>query len=277
MLILSASPGSVILDNQTVGPSIFATAGSSTSFLQYYISNDTWITRANTLASVGLGGGARHTGLGNISALRGSKTNTFWNYNISSNTWSTRAVLLGKVNTGGTLSDYIRSGNIAALKGDGTNTFWIYNISSDTWSGMANAPGNVGAGGALAFIGSGNISALRGAASSEFWIYNISRDNWSRMANTPGIVGAGEHWLLITGIMFTRSMERIHGISGDIISPQTHGLHWQQYRGTWVQGGPWYPIPEIIFTLLMVLQNLPSGDMRLPLTAGVMLRLPTRH
>jgi N-acetylneuraminic acid mutarotase len=187
----SASPGSIILDNQTVGPSIFATRGSSTIFLQYYISNDTWVTQANTLASVGLGGGARHIGLGNISAVRGSNSNNFWIYNLSSNTWSAKAVIPVNVNTGGTLSDYIGSGNISTLRGSGTNTFWTYNISKNNWSRMSNAPGNVGAGGALAFIGSGNITALRGAASREFWIYNISRNNWSRLADTPGNVGSG--------------------------------------------------------------------------------------
>ena len=188
---LSASPGSIILDNRTVGASIFATSGSSTNFLQYYISNDTWVTRANTLASVGLGGGARRIGLGNISAVRGGNTNNFWIYNLSTNTWSAKAVIPVNVNTGGTLSDYTESGNISTLRGSGTNTFWMYNISRNNWSRMANAPGNVGAGGALAFIGSGNISALRGAATRDFWVYNISRNNWSRMANAPGNVGAG--------------------------------------------------------------------------------------
>ncbi|MCU0631268.1 MAG: hypothetical protein MUF37_08985 [Methanoregulaceae archaeon] len=83
---IRASPGSVILNNRTVGASIFATRGSSTNFLQYYLSNDTWVARANTPASVGLGGGVRHIGLGNISGVRGSNTNNFWIYNISSDT-----------------------------------------------------------------------------------------------------------------------------------------------------------------------------------------------
>jgi N-acetylneuraminic acid mutarotase len=187
----SASPGSVILDNRTISPSIFATTGSSTNFSQYYLSNDTWAIRTNTFASVGLGGGARHIGQGNISAVRGSNSNNFWIYNLSTNAWSVAMVTPANVNTGGTLSDYIGSGNISALRGSGTATFWIYNISANLWSVRANAPGNVGAGGALAFIGSGNISALRGAATREFWVYNISRNNWSRMADIPGNVGAG--------------------------------------------------------------------------------------
>jgi len=142
----SASSGSVTLDNQTTTPSIFATTGSSRNFLQYFVSNNTWVTRAITPANVGAGGGARYIGQGNISAIRGGNTNAFWIYNISSNSWSVKASTVSNVNTGGTLSDYIGSGNIATLRGAGTTAFWIYNISSNSWSVMANAPGNVGAG-----------------------------------------------------------------------------------------------------------------------------------
>ncbi len=187
----SASPGSVVLEKQTISPSIFATLGSSKNFLQYIVSSDTWTAKTSTSANVGAGGGARSIGSGNISVIRGSNTNYFWIYNISTNTWNDQAVTPGKVNTGGTLSDFIGSGNIAALRGAGTKTFWIYNISSDSWSIKANAPGNVGVGGALVYIGHGNIAALRGAGTSAFWIYNISSDSWSVKANAPGNVGAG--------------------------------------------------------------------------------------
>jgi hypothetical protein len=187
----SASSGSVTLDNQTTTPSIFATTGSSRNFLQYFVSNNTWVTRAITPANVGAGGGARYIGQGNISAIRGGNTNAFWIYNISSNSWSVKASTVSNVNTGGTLSDYIGSGNIATLRGAGTTAFWIYNISSNSWSVKANAPGNVGAGGALVYIGSGNIATLRGAGTTAFWIYNISSNSWSVKANAPGNVGAG--------------------------------------------------------------------------------------
>jgi len=187
----STSPGSVLLDNQTTGPSIFATTGSSRNFLQYFVSNNTWVARAIAPANIGAGGGARYIGSGNISVIRGGNSNAFWIYNISTNTWSVKANTLGNVNTGGTLSDYIGSGNISALRGASSRTFWIYNISSNTWSVKANVPGNVGAGGALAYIGSGNISALRGANSRTFWFYNISTNTWSVKANVPGNVGAG--------------------------------------------------------------------------------------
>jgi len=189
----SDSPDSIILDSQTTGPSIFATTGSSRNFLQYFVSNNTWVARAITPANVGAGGGARYIGMGNISVIRGGNSNAFWIYNISTNTWSVKANTLDSVNTGGTLSDYIGSGNISTLRGASSRTFWIYNISSNTWSVKANTPigGNVGAGGALAYIGSGNISALRGAGTTAFWMYNISSDSWSVKANVPGNVGAG--------------------------------------------------------------------------------------
>ena len=187
----SASPGSVILDNQTTSPLIFATTGSSTNFSLYTISNDTWVTRANTPSNVGAGGGARYIGLGNISAVRGSNSNAFWIYNISTNTWSVKAVTPSNVNTGSTLSDYIGAGNISTLRGAGTATFWIYNISSNLWSVKANAPGNVGAGGALASDNGNYIYAFNGSSKPSFWRYNISGDSWSSSTNIPGDVGAG--------------------------------------------------------------------------------------
>jgi outer membrane protein assembly factor BamB len=187
----SASPGDVILDNQTIAPSIFATTGSSANFLMYNVSNDTWVKRANTLATVGAGGGARYVGLGNISALRGAGTTTFWIYNISTNTWLVKAVTSGAVNTGGTLSDYIGAGNISALRGTNTATFWIYNISNNAWSAKANAPGNVGAGGALAYDNGKYVYAFNGTNTRNFWRYNISGNSWSSLANTPGNVGTG--------------------------------------------------------------------------------------
>ena len=187
----SVSPGSVLLDTQTTSPSIFATTGSSTNFLLYNVSNNTWVTRANTLATVGAGGGARYIGLGNISAIGGANSFAFWIYNISTNTWSIKATTLGRVNTGGTLSDYIGSGNISALRGASSVTFWRYNISSDTWSVKANAPGNVGAGGALAYDNGNYIYAFNGTNTRNFWRYNISSDTWSVKANAPGNVGTG--------------------------------------------------------------------------------------
>jgi hypothetical protein len=187
----SVSPDSIMLDNQTTGPSIFATTGSSRNFLQYFVSNNTWVARAIAPANIGAGGGARYIGMGNISVIRGGNSNAFWIYNISTNSWSVKATTLSSVNTGGTLSDYIGSGNISTLKGASSRIFWIYNISSNTWSVKANALGNVGAGGALAYIGSGNIAALRGAGTTAFWIYNISSDSWSAKANAPGNVGDG--------------------------------------------------------------------------------------
>ena len=187
----SVSPGSVLLDTQTTSPSIFATTGSSTNFLLYNVSNNTWVTRANTLATVGAGGGARYIGLGNISAIGGANSFAFWIYNISTNTWSIKATTLGRVNTGGTLSDYIGSGNISALRGASSVTFWRYNISSDTWSVKANAPGNVGTGGALAYDNGTYIYAFNGTNTRNFWRYNISTDTWSSLTNIPGNVGAG--------------------------------------------------------------------------------------
>ena len=187
----SASPGSVILDNQTTSPLIFATTGSSTNFSLYTISNDTWVTRANTPSNVGAGGGARYIGLGNISAVRGSNSNAFWIYNISTNTWSVKAVTPSNVNTGSTLSDYIGAGNISTLRGAGTATFWIYNISSNLWSVKANAPGNVGAGGAIAYDNWKYVYAFNGTNTRNFWRYNISGNSWSSLANTPGNVGTG--------------------------------------------------------------------------------------
>jgi len=187
----STSPGSVVLDNSTTGPSVFATTGGSRNFLQYFVSNNTWVSRAITPANVGAGGGARYIGLGNISTIRGGGSTAFWIYNISSNSWSAKANALGTVNTGGTLFDYIDRGNISALRGSTTTTFWIYNLSSNSWSTKATAPATVGAGGVLAYTGSGNISALRGAGTPSFWIYNISSNTWSIKANAPGKVGAG--------------------------------------------------------------------------------------
>ena len=187
----SVSPGSVLLDTQTTSPSIFATTGSSTNFLLYNVSNNTWVTRANTLATVGAGGGARYIGLGNISAIGGANSFAFWIYNISTNTWSIKATTLGRVNTGGTLSDYIGSGNISALRGASSVTFWRYNISSDTWSVKANAPGNVGTGGALSYDNGTYIYAFNGTNTRNFWRYNISTDTWSSLTNIPGNVGAG--------------------------------------------------------------------------------------
>jgi hypothetical protein len=187
----STSPGSVILDNQTTVPVIYATTGDLKNFLMYTISSNTWTAREGTPSNVGAGGGSRYTGLGDISVVRGGNTKNFWIYNISSNTWSVKKNIPSNVDTGGTLSDYIGSGNISALRGDRKTTFWIYNISSDTWSVKAPAPANVGAGGALAYIGLGNMSALRGDETKNFWIYNISSNTWSVKTNTPGNVGAG--------------------------------------------------------------------------------------
>ncbi len=187
----STLPGSVVLDNRTTGPSIFATTGGSRNFLQYFIANNTWVAKAVTPANVGAGGGVRYIGSGNISAIRGSNTNNFWIYNISGNTWEVKRVVPANVNTGGTLSDYTGNGNISALRGSSTTTFWIYNISSNLWSVKAPSPASVGAGGVLAYLGSGNVSALRGANTRTFWIYNISSNTWAAKANTPGNVGAG--------------------------------------------------------------------------------------
>ena len=187
----SASPGSVILDNQSNDPSIFATTGGSTNFLLYNISNNTWVTRANIPANIGAGGGVRYVGSGNISALRGAGTTAFWIYNISTNSWSVKASTFSTVNTGGTLSDYIGSGNISALRGASTRTFWIYNISSNSWSAKTNAPGNVGAGGALVYDNGNYIYVFNGTNTRNFWRYNISTDTWSAKANASGIVGAG--------------------------------------------------------------------------------------
>jgi len=187
----SASPGSVILDNQTTGPSIYATTGSSRNFLLYNISNNTWVARNITPATVGAGGGARYIGLGNISVIGGGNSKVFWIYNISTNTWSVKSITPSNVNTGGSLSDYIGSGNISALRGANTKEFWRYNISSDTWSVKANAPGNVGAGGALAYDNGNYIYAFNGSSKPSFWRYNISGDTWSSLTNIPGNVGAG--------------------------------------------------------------------------------------
>ena len=188
---ISSISGSVILDNQTTAPSIYATTGSSTNFLVYTISNNTWAARANTPASVGAGGGVRYIGLGNISAIRGSNTNVLWVYNISSNSWSVKAVTPNNVNTGGSLSDYIGSGNISALRGAATTAFWIYNISTNAWSVKANAPGNVGAGGALAYDNRNYVYAFNGTNTRNFWRYNVSGNSWSALANIPGNVGDG--------------------------------------------------------------------------------------
>ena len=188
---ISTISGSVILENQTTTPSIYATTGSSTNFLVYIISNNTWAARANTPGNVGAGGGVRYIGLGNISALRGSNTNALWVYNISSNSWSVKAVTPSNVNTGGSLSDYIGSGNISALRGASTATFWMYNISTNAWSVKANAPGNVGAGGALAYDNGNYIYAFNGTNTRNFWRYSISGNSWSALANIPGNVGDG--------------------------------------------------------------------------------------
>ena len=58
----NTSPGSVLLDNQTTGPSIFATTGSSRNFLQYFVSNNTWVARAIAPANIGAGGGVGISG-----------------------------------------------------------------------------------------------------------------------------------------------------------------------------------------------------------------------
>jgi hypothetical protein len=139
-----------------------------------------------------------YIGSGNISALRGSSTNTFWMYNISTDTWSGMANAPGNVGAGGALA-YIGSGNISALRGAGTTAFWIYNISSNSWLVKANAPGNVNAGGALAFDNRNYVYALNGTNTRNFWRYNIYTNSWSSLAAIPGNVGAGGSLVSDTG------------------------------------------------------------------------------
>ena len=70
-----------------------------TAFSLYNISNNTWVSRAVTPATVTTGGALAFAGNGNISAFRGTggTGTTFWTYNISTNTWSTAAAVANAV------------------------------------------------------------------------------------------------------------------------------------------------------------------------------------
>ncbi len=232
MLIQVPVPGSVVLEKQTISPSIFATLGSSKNFLQYIVSSDTWTAKTSTSANVGAGGGARSIGSGNISVIRGSNTNYFWIYNISTNTWNDQAVTPGKVNTGGTLSDFIGSGNIAALRGAGTKTFWIYNISSDSWSSRQMLPVMWGTGG-LWYISVMVISLHSEALvrlHSGFTTFPPIHGQSRQMLQV--MLGLGGLWYIITETTFTHLMERIPEIFSGITSQGIHGPHWQPYPET---------------------------------------------
>jgi hypothetical protein len=186
----TATPNSVILGNQTTFPSVYGMHGNTgTAFSLYNISNNTWVSRAVTPATVLAGGALAYTGNGNISAFRGTGFTTFWTYNISTDAWSTAAAVANNLATGASLT-YTGNGNISAF--DGSTRSLRYNISTNTWVIMANpVPANVNAGGALTYTGNGNISAWRGGGTTTFWSYNISTDAWTVKAVPPATVNTG--------------------------------------------------------------------------------------
>jgi hypothetical protein len=196
----NTSPGSVLLDNQTTGPSIFATTGSSRNFLQYFVSNNTWVARAIAPANIGAGGGARYIGMGNISVIRGGNSNAFWIYNISTNTWSVKANVPGNVGVGGAIA-YDNGNYIYAFNGTNTRNFLRYSISGNSWSALANIPGNVGAGGSLVSDKGNYIYAFNGTTTPYFWRYDITNNSWSdaAVANPTLNVGAGGSLTYVAG------------------------------------------------------------------------------
>lgn len=109
-------------------------AQNQNTFWRYDVAGGSWLQRANTPATIGIGSSLTDGGDGYLYLTRGINTNTYYRYNIAGNTWETVANFPGQVNTGGAGDS---AGNrIWSTVGTGTNSYpdglYSYVVGSDT-------------------------------------------------------------------------------------------------------------------------------------------------
>ncbi|MFA6183858.1 MAG: hypothetical protein WC682_02020 [Parcubacteria group bacterium] len=114
---------------------IYSTRGQSQlTFWRYDVTAGTWLQRANTPATIGIGSSLTDGGDGYLYLTRGLNTNAYYRYNISGNTWETIANFPGQVNTGGAGDS--ASNRIWSTVGTGTNSYpdglYSYVVGSET-------------------------------------------------------------------------------------------------------------------------------------------------
>lgn len=158
-----------------------------------------WTELADTLDTVGAGGGLAAGGDGLIYALRGNNTIQAWRYNPSSDSWSDFGVsdAPSPVDAGGSL--VYKSGDIFhALRGGGSSDAWTYDSSSDGWESLSGYPGGVGAGAAITYSAShDHLYGFRGLETKAFRRYNFGGagqgppPNWVGAPDAPAEVSAG--------------------------------------------------------------------------------------
>ncbi len=157
--------------------------GSTTNFLRYDPSTNSWLQLAAFPAANGQGSAMVTTDSNTIYAFNGNSSTAFYKYDLPSNTWTTMAVAPGAVNAGAALA-YPGSGNfIYAFRGRNnsgavaTNEFYRYSISGNSWTDLTSTsppPSTVQAGGALVAFNSTDLYAFGGNGTTNFWKFTIT-------------------------------------------------------------------------------------------------------
>ncbi len=162
---------------------------TSSNFIKYSISSNTWAAMANPPSTISYGSALAYDGNNNFYAFLGNNTGNFAKYSIASNAWTTLASAPSAIGYGGALA-YDGNGNVYGFPG-GSAAFWKYNIASNTWTAMANSPAAVSSGGSLTYDGNNNFYAFLGNNTGNFAKYSIASNAWTILANAPSSVCSG--------------------------------------------------------------------------------------
>ncbi|KKP68856.1 MAG: hypothetical protein UR66_C0003G0121 [Candidatus Moranbacteria bacterium GW2011_GWE1_35_17] len=119
-------------------------AQNQNTFWRYDVTAGTWLQRANTPATIGIGASLTDGNDGYLYLTRGINTNTYYRYNIDSNTWETISNVPGQINIGGAGDS---AGNrIWSTTGNGTNSYndglYSYVVGSESNSTAFEKRGN---------------------------------------------------------------------------------------------------------------------------------------
>jgi len=157
------------------------------TFYAYIISQNLWITRANTLANVDTGAAITRVRNCSLYAFTGKTASNFYLYRTDLNQWIPRNSAPGSILPGATLC-WAGGDTIYAFKGGWTQTFYKYIISTASWITASNIPKVAHYGAGMCYAGvNAKFYAIFGGNDSGFYLYNPQvNPPWVQKAS-PGI------------------------------------------------------------------------------------------
>lgn len=181
---------------QTVGSSIYALFGNSTSWYMYTPDSGkgTWTQRASVPSSVLNGSATYDSANGYIYVLVGNSSSNFYRYSISGDSWSTMTPLPVSSSYGSAM--VIQNGKIYTSAGSNTSTMYIYDIGANSWTQGTDTPEKFNYGSVFLPIDSNRALAFTGDNSVNIWQFNFPSSNTafegtathvSQILTTPGI------------------------------------------------------------------------------------------